>query len=219
MNKTFLKVAAVAAAALCALPMASALSANAKTGVLQRSNGRFGDVNGGGITGMDALNIQQYVNPSSANPANFNKLVADVNNDNHISYEDSIVIMRWLANPHYGDANDDGNVNAKDVRAIRNNNGVKNLIAADMNFDGVVNGVDANIIDNHIKGVYSGYSVSYGNVDNIEQYFGEEWYSKTISADLFRKCDVNCDLVIDEDDEDSIQRHQQGYGFTECWDY
>ncbi len=241
MNKNLVKVAAVAAAAICALPMASAFSANAATKqvryhVKQVSYGRLGDVNGGGLTLMDALDIRKYCNGTLASNSTFNKKVADVDNDGYITVNDADCIQTYLTNPKTGDANDDGVINLADSVAVTQflYNDVKysinNLLKADVNYDGIINTVDANLIRNKCLGIIDLFNVRWGdlNGDNkvnyndatiVGSYFGQKWERKTISDDLFRRCDVNGDGKINLLDQLSIQNYVNGYGFTETNNY
>ncbi len=241
MNKNLVKVAAVAAAAICALPMASTFSANAATKqvryhVKQVSYGRLGDVNGGGLTLMDALDIRKYCNGTLASNSTFNKKVADVDNDGYITENDADCIQTYLTNPKTGDANDDGVINLADSVAVTQflYNDVKysinNLLKADVNYDGIINTVDANLIRNKCLGIIDLFNVRWGDLNNdgivniqdsvlVTKKYGQTWDNKTISDDEFRRCDVNGDGKININDHDSIVNHVVHYGFTENKNY
>ena len=241
MKKTFVRIAALAAAAMCAAPMALTANASTKTPqkryhVKQTSWGRIGDVNGGGITGMDALDIQRYADPHSANPSNFNKKVADVNNDGAITNADATCVMQYIANPKTGDVNGDGKINVADAVAVTQflyndqKYPIANLLNADVNYDGIINTVDAKLIQIRALNIFTVFNIRWGDVNGdgnvniadavvIHNYYGQKWNTKTISADLFLRCDVNGDQKIDENDFYSIQNHCISYGFTETKDY
>lgn len=241
MNKNLVKVAAVAAAAICALPMASASTANAakkqvRYHVKQVSYGRLGDVNGGGLTLMDALDIRRYCNGTLASSAAFNANVADVDNDGDITENDADCIQAYIANPKTGDVNEDGVINLADSVAVTQflYNDVKysinNLLKADVNYDGIINTVDANLIRNKCLGIIDLFNVRWGDLNNdgivtvqdsvlVTKKYGQTWDNKTISDDEFRRCDVNGDGKININDQLSIQNYIVGYGFTETNNY
>lgn len=98
----------------------------------------YGDVNVDGIVnGKDCTNLEKYLEDVNSNVlTQVGMLNADVNDDNNIDKDDSYILQRYLAGwfdnlPYtgevskvkvtlYGDVNEDGKINGKDVTKLMN---------------------------------------------------------------------------------------------------
>ncbi len=235
MNKNLVKVAAVAAAAICALPMASAFSANAAYNHHFASELLYGDVNEDGV--VDACDASRVLNYLAANDAGTpcNDILGDVNNNEKLDEEDAKMILSAYAKigsnkDLRGDANNDGVVNIGDAVVI-NGGRAKNMIYADVNRDGFVNKVDSQLIQRYCLRCFTSFNYNFGDVDNngiltqddytsiqFTRYNGVTWDNrskKRMSTDLFIRMDANGDGIITSADKNSIRSAFNANGYTE----
>lgn len=227
MKKTFAKIAALAAAAVCALPMASSLSASAAAfNDHIAATYLFGDVNHDGV--VDACDSSRVLNYLGSNNATTpcDKKLGDVNNNGYLDYQDAQLILNVYAKRSSnidltGDANNDGQINMSDAVLIYQNVAnsttykIKNMIYADVNRDNKINAVDARLIQRYCAHIISHFNYNFGDVNNdgslivndavlVTKYYGQEWNTKTISKDLFIRCDANGDGKINTLDQTAI---------------
>ena len=221
-NKFKKVIAAVSATILGALPMSASLSANA---AIADDNVKyvFGDViTDGKITAADAQQVLVWASKKPYLTADQIKR-ADVNGDGKVTSDDAQKILQYYAdavvagNKVYGDADGNGKVNTNDALMVEAfvkrgmNKGDINLVAADVNADGVINACDYVIIVRYAKRYnLSTLYVNWGDV-NSDGYvtnadaqklskFVNEDVSVNLSAAEKRRADVNADGNITNED-------------------
>lgn len=227
MKNNFKKViAAVSATILGALPMSASLSANA---AIADDNVKyiFGDViTDGKITAADAQQVLVWASKKPYLTAGQIKR-ADVNGDGKVTSDDAQKILQYYAdavvagNKIYGDADGNGKVNTNDAIMVEQfvnrgmNKGAINLVAADVNADGVINTCDYRLIARYAKRYnVSTLYVNWGDVNsdgyitNADaqklSYFLSEVSSVNLSAAEKRRADVNTDGKMTYDDVNAI---------------
>lgn len=137
----------------------------------------------------------------------------------------------WLGDANMSSPlNGPADVNVADVVIINrfiNGDSVNiNKENADVNKDGRVNRVDSRLVMRKCIECFDSFNIVFGDVDGngvvtsndynrVRSYYGQEWNSRTISADLFNRCDANGDGEITSADRDSIRSFCNGNGFTE----
>ena len=227
MKNNFKKViAAVSATILGALPMSASLSANA---AVQDDTVKyvFGDViTDGQISASDAQQVLIWANKKPYLTADQKKR-ADVNGDGKITDDDAQKILQYYAsavvarNKIYGDADGNGKVNINDAIMVEQfvNRGVGkgkiNLVAADVNADGVINTCDYRLIARYAQHYnVSTLYVNWGDVDSDGYVTGEDAkkLSRLLAEDRTvkfsdaekRRADVNTDGKLTTDDVTAI---------------
>lgn len=228
MNKTITKIAAaVSTALLCALPMATSLSANAASFNSHiAADYLFGDVNHDGVVdARDASRVLNYLGSNTANTPCDTKL-GDVNNNGILDDSDASIILsvyakRGANKDLTGDANNNGVIDITDAVLIQQNIAnpskykIKNMIYADVNRDNKITIADSNLIQRYLIHCFDNFNYNFGDVNNdgelvvndavlVTRYYGQEWNSRTISKDLFIRCDANGDGKINSKDQTAI---------------
>lgn len=227
MKKTFAKIAALAAAAVCALPMASSLSASAAAfNDHIAATYLFGDVNHDGVVdACDASRVLNYLGANNATTPCDTKL-GDVNNNGYLDNDDAQKILSVYSKRGgnvdlTGDANNNGSIDMSDAVLIYQNIAnptkykIKNMVYADVNRDTKINAVDARLIQRYCARIITNFNYNFGDVNNdgelivndavlVPRYYGQEWNTRTISKSLFIRCDANADGVINSSDQTAI---------------
>lgn len=220
-------IAALSAAVLGAIPMTGALTANAATTVVKDNvTFYFGDVNKDGKIGPeDASQVLQWATKNTSLSKDLKKR-ADVDGDGRVTTLDAEVILEsyvtlLVENELLGDADSDGEVDINDAMAIeqyiRGKNKEINLIAADINCDGVINVSDYRAIarcDADYGMVdYASLQVRWGDVNSdgrvsisdynkLVNYINEARVNLTYKERV--RADVNCDGKITMADATAI---------------
>lgn len=138
--------------------------------------------------------------------------------------DDYVVVIQdfRLFKNRIGDANADGQVDYSDSLTIQlavqypDKYKVKSTMWADVNSDSLINIIDANLIARYCLRCFDNFQIFFGDVDNdgciskndlnkISRYYGQSWNSKTISKDLFVRCDADGSGVIDWKDYNVIR--------------
>lgn len=136
----------------------------------------------------------------------------DDDDDHAVSFTDLRLFKERI-----GDANGDGQVDYSDSLTIQlamsypKKYTIASPMYADVNNDGLVNIFDANLISRYCLGCFDSFSIFFGDVDNdgwitkndleeIKYYLNQKWNTKTISSELFVRCDVDGNGVIDGED-------------------
>ncbi len=223
MKNNFKKIAAVISASLLsALPMATSLSANAAPAD-DTVKYVFGDViSDGKIDAADAQKVLMWATKKPYLTAEQKKR-ADVNGDGKITDDDAQKILNYYTsavlakNKIYGDADGNGKVNTNDAIMVEqyvNRGAYKgqiNLVAADLNADGVVNKCDYRLIARYAMhyNVDTLY-VNWGDVDSdgyitnadaqkLSKFIAEDRNVRLTDAEK-RRADVDTDGKITTDD-------------------
>lgn len=234
MKNAIVKIAAaLSAAVLCAAPMTANAAAFNKDLAAKM---HLGDVNGDGIIdGRDASIVYSWVEKNGRNVTEYCDM-ARVTGEYAITDEDAYVIHKVYAQSSanknlMGDANNDGQVDISDAVhvecAISNPNKytINNRIYADVNRDNIVNSIDSKLIQRYLAKCFTTFEINFGDVNddgkldaedcrNVLGYSGQTWNKKTISADLFTRCDANGDGKINSNDFVVIYYASKGKGFT-----
>ena len=227
MNKTMKKIAAaITTAVMAAIPMAGSLAANAAPAGWDEPKYYFGDLNGDRkVTTADVNLIGDAARNNGANLTYKQKIKADVNGDGYVTSADTVlakdyVRKKTLGYNLYGDADGDGEVDIYDAYTVYDyvNDGLGtglgsdqiNLIAADVNADGVINSFDHVLIARYALGDISSLYVNWGDVTNdgyvdisdqivLGRFVAED--STVIVSDVgLRRADLNLDGNVDGDD-------------------
>ncbi len=224
MNNTMKKITAVLSAGiLSAIPMAGSFTANAVDYPDENVIFRYGDLNGDGfVTTADVSIITQKLSGNIT----FSQLQlkrADVNGDGYVTADDKNMMSTYVSRlaknikRAYGDADNNGKVTMYDAAYVEeyvkygSHKGSINLIAADINGDGIVNMIDFFIFqDYEMKGDPDTLLIRWGDVNsdgyvNISDYMKlsrvvAEDPSVRISSAEKRRADVNYDGKIDSAD-------------------
>lgn len=176
MKKTFAKIAAlVSAAVLCAVPMTTSMTANAKRII---SPYYLGNVNGDDVLDMaDAISIQMYYYNSgrlTATEKNYIRQYGDVNYDGVVDTYDASLIQHvclkfngeyenierrtYIEHPMWGDANGDDHLDLSDaiciVQFARNREKYPTagifFMQSDTDRDGRITEADADTLQNYL---------------------------------------------------------------------
>ena len=220
-------IAVVSATILGALPMAGAITANAVYFPDEDVIFRYGDLNGDGfVTTADVSIITQKLSGN----INFSQLQlkrADVNGDGYVTADDKSMMNTYVSRlaknkkKVYGDADNNGKVTVYDAAYVEeyvkygSHKGTINLMAADINGDGIVNMIDFYILqDYEMKGDPNTLLIKWGDVNsdgfvNISDYMKlsrvvAENPTVHISSAEKRRADVNYDGKIDSADVMSL---------------
>lgn len=203
MKKTIAKITAVlSTAVLCALPMASNLTANAATI-------KYGDVNyDNKLTMSDVLIIADW---SSHNMSTIDRTVADCNKDGVINAFDSKMVQRAILNGKsyisevdrnkIGDANDDGDVDAFDQNFM-----------IDILWDGESDGLTPAVINNS-KALLARFDVDSNGVFNWADattmmcYSIYNYYFDRNFTELVKRGDANNDGAVTSADLTTIAKY------------
>lgn len=239
MRNSIKKITAVISAAILgALPMAGSFTANAADFADETVIFRYGDINGDGkITSADANLVGQIVAENTN--TNFSQSQirrADVNGDGSVTPNDTNMIITYISRLAkntkrvYGDADNNGKVTMYDAAYVEeyvkygSHRGSINLMAADVNGDGIVNFIDFYILqDYEMKGNPSTLLIRWGDVNsdgkvNIADYMKlsrvvAEDPTVHLSSAESRRADVNYDGKINSDDVKSLSNYCGGGHF------
>lgn len=239
MRKSIKKItAAISATILGALPMAGAFTANAARSVSKDIiTIKYGDLDDNGkITDDDARKLVRLLSEDKTVKFTDDQLRrADVNGDGNRDSTDVTIISKF-ANDYtknkkdiYGDADGNGEVDIYDAIMIQEyvssnqHKGKINLIAADVNSDGVVNSFDHVLIGRYdTYGTPSTLYTRWGDVNsdgkiNAADYYkldklcAEDMYVSFTDAEM-RRADINLDGNVDNTDVKwLILRVSRGY--------
>ena len=243
MRNSIKKITAVISAAILgALPMAGSFTANAADFADETVIFRYGDINGDGkITSADANLVGQIVAENTN--TNFSQSQirrADVNGDGSVTPNDTNMIITYVSRlgdqslkklkKVYGDADNSGKVTMYDAAYVEeyvkygSHRGAINLMAADINGDGIVNMIDFYILqDYEMMGNPSTLLIRWGDV-NSDGYVNISDYMKLrrvvaedptvhLSSAESRRADVNYDGKINSDDVMGLSRYCGGGHF------
>lgn len=173
----------------------------------------------------------------------FQKIIADVNLNGEINSEDKLIITRHINGIEgfetlpiagleaimYGDINLDGKVDLSDPRELsaylnnQRNLTERQLKAAHLNSDGVINKIDHEILRSRLSGASLGEtfplkSMGYGDVNldgkidanDIEAIKGIMDETLDYSSIQEESADLNQDKDVDEDDIDILEKYLSG---------
>ncbi|WP_297958604.1 dockerin type I domain-containing protein [uncultured Ruminococcus sp.] len=182
MKKAMKKITAIlATAAIAAIPMAGSLTANAAPAGYDDPKFFFGDLDHNKqISAWDATLILRAAQNNGANLSSADKIRADVDADGVITQADAQLTLEYYVtnvvaqNDLYGDADNDGDVDMNDAYTVYDyvhgelGSGLGadniNLIAADVNGDGVINTFDHVLISRYDLGRINSLYVNWGDV-------------------------------------------------------
>lgn len=139
------------------------------------------------------------------------------NNDNRRVYHQDLRFFKNLI----GDANADGQVDYSDSLTIQlavqfpDKYKVKSTLWADVNADDIINIIDANLVARRCLGCIDDFQILYGDVNmsgyisiedinEIKNYYGQDWNHRSMSADKFIRCDADANGVINQQDQKVI---------------
>lgn len=234
MRKSIKKItAAISATILGALPMAGAFTANAARSVSKDIiTIKYGDLDDNGkITDDDARKLVRLLSEDKTVKFTDDQLRrADVNGDGNRDSTDVTIISKF-ANDYtknkkdiYGDADGNGEVDIYDAIMIQEyvssnqHKGEINLIAADVNADGVVNSFDFELINAfRVSNKLSTLLINWGDVNSdgritiddyrkIKNLAAENTSVQFTSAEL-RRADINLDGYVDNTDADWLMHY------------
>lgn len=233
MRKSIKKITAVVSAAILgALPIAGSFTANAASLPDDKVKFIFGDINNDGkITNTDAKLVAQIVAEKTSRGFSQEQIRrADVNGDGFVTSADTTMIItfasRFASNPKkvYGDADNSGKVTLYDAAYVEeyvkygSHRGSINLMAADVNADGVVNSFDFELINAfRVSNKLSTLLINWGDVNSdgritiddyrkIKNLAAENTSVQFTSAEL-RRADINLDGYVDNTDADWLMHY------------
>lgn len=233
MKHNFKKVlAALSATVLGALPMANSLTANAAT-KYDDVKIIFGDVDSDGkVTDADAKKLARFLaEDRNVSFTSEERRRGDVNGDGKITTDDTIMILRFVNDfakkDIYGDADGNGKVNINDAIMIEQfinrgrYKGEINLMAADVNADGVVNTFDHVLIARYdMDRLPSSLYINWGDVNSdgkitIQDAVRLSRYvagTASLTRAEKRRADITLDGDISQEDIDALKT-RIAYGY------
>lgn len=242
MKKAMKKITAIlSTAALAAIPMASSLTANAAPAGWDEPKYFFGDLDHNrAISAWDATLILRAAQNNGANLSSADKIRADVDGDGVITQADAQLTLEYYVtnivaqNDLYGDADNDGDVDMIDAYTVYDyvngelGSGLGsdsiNLIAADVNGDGVLNSFDHILIARYDLGRIPSLYVNWGDVncdgyvDISDQMLLSRFIAEDRTANItrvgLRRADLNLDGNVDSSDLIILLRYMHDWYFT-----